>query len=191
MTIVQDNPAMTGWSRRGEVLGEPDHVFERRVRGRVDEVRADAERTAAAEKAAFDEVDRLRGEVAIGQADGRALLRAQKALAAAQEAAANADAAVRAIERWENTEREARDEAIRGRSREVYLEAQAARRAIEARTVEAIWNFVTVIDALDLEVDSLNQLYSARGRDHVMTSPVSDLRADLSRRAVHLERKGN
>jgi hypothetical protein len=78
---------------------EPTYAFDQRLQRELAAAQAVADAAAAEERAAFAEVDRVRGDHAIGLVERGRLLVASRRLAKAQEASATASSALRATER--------------------------------------------------------------------------------------------
>jgi outer membrane murein-binding lipoprotein Lpp len=188
MTIVQRNPISDGWSfvePRHEDL-ELGYELDRRIKERVGALEAEAELARSEEATLNAEVDRLRGDVALGLATRSDLLAASKRLAKAQNRVGDAESAVRAGQRWERREREAHVEASRARSRAAYHEAHEAIRGIRMRAVVAIQSFVAEVDRIEADISTVNATYRAPGNEPVMRSPFGAIRDELDRRARNL-----
>jgi hypothetical protein len=151
---------------------EARHEFERRAQARLDEARAAVEAAAAAERAAFDEVDRLRGEVGLGRATKGELHSAKTRLAKCQEVTATAEATVRAIEREVERERDERDRVARLAARERDAEAAARDRVHVAAFNEATAVYAAALESFVAAVPSIASKHKA---------PIWDLRQALSR----------
>lgn len=133
---------------------EPSHVFENRVRARLEEATQAATDAAAAEEIASAEVTQLRGDFKIGRIPRGPWDAASKRLSKLQNARADADAALRAVERDIARQREARHAAevlVQRAERQAYA---ATRAASLARAREL---FDRIAEAL-LEIDSLEAL---------------------------------
>jgi hypothetical protein len=81
---------------------EAGYQFDQRLQRAYDQAKAAADAAAIEERAAFEEVDRARGDLALNLIERGRLLKASRRLAKAQEASATAASALRATER-ENT----------------------------------------------------------------------------------------
>jgi hypothetical protein len=130
---------------------EPAYAFENRVRARLEEASQASAAAAAAERSAFDEVDRLRGDHALGLVERGRLLKGQRELARKQGEAADAAAAVRAVERSVAREREARDaveRAIANRERQSREQERAASRVRAQELWTQIFSHLDEIDRL-------------------------------------------
>jgi hypothetical protein len=151
---------------------EARHAFERRAQARLDDARAAVEAAAAAERAAFDEVDRLRGDVGLGRVGRGELHGAQTRLARCQENTATAEATVRAVQREVERERDERDRAVARAAQEREAEARARDAAAVAEFRSATETFARALEEYVAAVPS----DAARRR-----GPVADISAAMSR----------
>jgi hypothetical protein len=150
----------------------PSHVFEQRVKARLDGAQAAVDAAAAMERDAFSEVDRLRGELGLNRATRGELHAGQTRLARCQEATAVAEATVRAVEREIERERDERDRA----AARLAQERDAAARARDAAAVAEFRSATeTFARALELYLAAVPS-DAARRR-----GPVADISAAMSR----------
>ena len=186
---VQRNPIADGWSYaepREDDL-PPEHELDAWIKERLSALQAEAEAARSEEAALSAEVDRIRGDVALGIADRRGLLAASKRLARAQNRVGDAESAIRAGQRLEARERRAYLEAQRARSRSAYEEATAAKRELATRTAAVIRAFIAEVDRIEAAVATLNAAYRNPRIEYVMQPPFGAMRDELDRRARNLE----
>lgn len=138
-------------------LSEPSHLFEARLKAELDEANDLLAGAEASEQAASAEVDRVRGEHALGRASRGDVLRAQKVLARSQEEAATASARIRALDRDALRARTQRWEAEKDQERQIKAEVRAERAAIGARIRDSLRAFQAELEEIEDQVRAHNK----------------------------------
>lgn len=130
---------------------ELTHAFEARCAARLKAVEDVVVEAQAAETEAFEAVDRARAEKGLGRASPSVVIKAQRRLAAAQEATATAEAVARRTARDVEQERDDRERARIAAAR-VERQAYASERAaslVRARQLfGSIWGAIEAINDL-------------------------------------------
>ena len=149
---------------------EPGYAFEARVKAALEEASKAAAAAAEAERAAYSDVDRLRGDHALGLIQRGQLLVGQRRLSAAQEASATAASVLRATERDIARQREARHALEVAAARQERQEREALKAASRERAAE-LWQRVFADLAEIDQLPGLPPLSSAgRAFDQAMGS---------------------
>jgi ABC-type transporter Mla subunit MlaD len=177
MTLTETAAAPSEVTPAGEFELEPRHEMEARVQAALDEAQAEVEVARAAESEASGQVDRSREELAMGRATRSVVLRAQRVLAAAQEATAVADAKVRSVERWAAASRESRATLERQARHAADASALAEASALAATTASTLADFVEALEPLAEQAVALRGRLPEREFDRRMFSGTPPLKA--------------
>lgn len=136
------------------ILALADWEFDKSATARIAEATRYAEATVESEQRMSASVSELRGDHALGLVDRGRLLKAQRALAEAQEIASDASALLKATERQVQRERDQRATA----ARQVAIANHQAHEAEHAQSVVQARELYASITAALTEIDGLPSL---------------------------------
>ena len=181
--------SLDGVKRRGEATDEePYHVFDERIRTRLDAVRAELRSAMSEAELLHASVSNLRTAVDARRATKNDLLAEQRALATTLERVEAAKLELRDAERWEASERNGRHDREVANDRAMQVEVRQRREDLAGRYAGVIRGFLASLEQLEREVEALNRRYYSPRNVPIFGSPVGvTVREDLERRARLLE----